>query len=97
MPNWTKKQFTVSQAVPDRSGTKSHVAKLVDYIGEAVKISWYSNELQEILDNQYRIEKGFQRRTLSDGTKELFVKCEFWPKTYNSWIKERNKYDVVGE
>ena len=74
MPNWTKEHFTVSQAVPPKRGTKRRVYKLVDYDDEAVKGSWYPEKLQEISDNQYRIEKVLQRRTLPDGTKKLFVR-----------------------
>ena len=51
MPNWTKEHFTVSEAVPPRKGTKLRVYKLVDYNDEDVKGSWYSEELQEVLDN----------------------------------------------
>ena len=80
MPNWTKEHLTVSQAVPPKRRTKRRVYKLVDYNNEAVKGSWYPEELQEISDNQYRIEKVLRRRILLDGTKELFVRLENWPK-----------------
>ena len=73
------------------------VYKLVDYDDEAVKGSWYPEGLQEISDNQYRIEKVLRRRTLPDITKKLFVRWEGWPEKYNSWIKETDKYDVVAE
>ena len=76
MPNWTKEHFTVSQAVTPRRVPKSSVYKLVDYHGEAVRGSLYPDEIQEISDNQYRIDKVVRRRTLSDGTKELFVRWE---------------------
>ena len=97
MPNWTKEHFTVSQAVPPKSGTKRRVYKLVDYNDEAVNGSWYPEELQEISDNQSRIEKVWQRRTLPDCTRELIVRWEGWPDKYNSWITETDKYDVVAE
>ena len=97
MPNWTKEHFTVSQAVPHRRGSKRLLYKLVVYNDKAVKGSWYPEEIQEISDNQYRIEKVLRRRILPDGTKELFVRWEGWPKEYNSWIKETDKYDVVAE
>ena len=87
MPNWTKEHFTVSLAVPPRKWTKRRVYKLVDYNEEPVKGSWYPEKLQEILDNQYRIEKVLRRRILPDGTKELFVRWEGWPDKYNSWMK----------
>ena len=91
MPNLIKEHFTVSQAVPPIRGTKRRVYKLVDYDNEPVKGSWYPKELQEISDNQYRIDKVLQRRTLSDGTIELFVRWEGRPDKYNSWIKETDK------
>ena len=97
MPNWTKEHFTISQALPVRRGIKRRVYKLVDYNNDEVKGSWYPEEIQEITDNQYRIEKVLRKRTLPDGTKELFVRWEIWPEKYNSWIKEADKYDVIGE
>ena len=97
MPNWTKEQFTVSKAKPPRKGTKRRVYKLMDYNDETVKGSWYPEEIQEISDNQYRIEKDLRRRTLPDDKNELFVRWEGWPEKYNSWIKETDKYDVVAE
>ena len=74
MPNLNKEHFTVSKAVPPRKGTKRRVYKLVEYNDEIVKGSWYLEELQEILANQCRIEKVLQRRTLPNGTKEIFVR-----------------------
>ena len=64
----------MSQAVPVRKRTKPRVYKLVDYNEEDVKGSWYAEELQEISDNQYRIEKVLRRRILPNGTEELFVR-----------------------
>ena len=96
MPNWTKEHFTVSQALPVIRGTKRRVYKLVNYNNDELKGSWYPEKIQEITDNQYRIEKVLKRRTLPDGTKELFVRWEGWPDKYNSWIKETDKY-VFGE
>ena len=80
MHNWTKEQFTVSQAVPLKRGTKRCVYKLVYYNDEAVKGSWYPEKLQEISDNQYRIKKVLRRRTLPDGTNELLVRWDGLPK-----------------
>ena len=95
MPNWTKEHFTVSQAVPRRRGSKRRVYKLLDYNDENVKGTWYSEEIQEISDNQYRIEKILRKRTLPYGTKEVFVRWGGWPDKYNSWINETDKYDVI--
>ena len=60
MPNFTNKHFTVSQAVPPRRGTKRRVYKLVDYDDDPVIGRWYPGELQEISDNQYRIDKFYR-------------------------------------
>ena len=95
MPKWTKEHFTVSQALPSKRGTKRRIYKLVDYNNDELKGTWYPEEIQEISGDQYRIEKISRKRTLSDGTKELFVRWEGWPDKYNSWIKETDKYDVV--
>ena len=83
--------------MPPRKGTKRRVYKLMDYNNETAKGSWYPKEIQEILDNQYRIEKVFRRCTLPEGTKELYVRWEGWPDKYNLWIKETDKNDVVDE
>ena len=69
MPNRTKEQFTVSQALPLKRGTKRRVYKLVDYNIHEVKGSRYPKQIQEITDNQYRIEKVLRRCTLPDNTK----------------------------
>ena len=95
--NWSREYFTVRKAVPQRKGTKRHVYQLVDYNDEDMNDSWYPEELHEISDNQYRIEKVLRRRTLPNGTKEIFVRWEGWPETYNSWITETDKYDVIDE
>ena len=97
MPNWNKEHVTLSKAVPPKKGTKRRVYKLMDYNNENVKGSWYPEEIQKIFNNQYRIEKVLRRRTLPDGTKELFVRWEGWPDKYNSWINKTDKYDVVDE
>ena len=83
MPNWINEHFKVSQEMPIRRGTKRRVYKLVDYNDEDVKGSWYPEELQEISDNQYRIEIVLRRRTLPNGTKEIVVRWEGWPEKYN--------------
>ena len=97
MPNWTKEHFTVSQAVQPKRGSTRRVYKLVDYNDEAVTGSWYPEEIQEISDNQYRIKNVLPKRTLFDGTKELYVRWKGLPDKYNFWIKETDKYDVVAE
>ena len=87
----------MSQAVPPKRVSKRRVYKLVNYNDEAVKGSSYKEEIQKISNNLYRIEKVLRRRTLPDSTKTLFVRWEYWPDKYNSWIKKTEKYDDVAE
>ena len=74
----------MSKAVPFKTGTKRRVYKLMNYNDEALKGSCYPEELQEILDNQYRYKTVLRRRTVPDGTNKLFVRWEGWPVKYNS-------------
>ena len=94
MPNWSKEHFTVNASPPGppRKNTKRRIYKLTDYDGEPMLGSYYPEEVQQITDNQYRIEKVLRRRTAADGSKELFVKWEGWPEKFNSWIKEGDEY-----
>ena len=96
MPNWSKEHFTVNASPlgPPRKNTKRRVYKLTDYDGEPMLKSYYPEEVQQITDNQYRIEKVLRRSTAVDGSKELFVKCEGWAEKFNSWIKEADEYNV---
>ena len=89
MSIWTNEHFIVSQAIPPKRGTKRRVYKLMDYNDEPVKGSWYPEEQHKISDIQYLIEKVLWRRTLPDGTKELFVRWKVWAEKNNSWIKEQ--------
>ena len=95
LPNWTKEHFNVSAHPRKRLGTKRRVYKLRDYNNDAIRGSWYPEEVQQIRDNQYRIERVIRRRTAADGTQELLVKWDGWPAKFNSWINENDRYDVV--
>ena len=57
IPNWTMEHFPVSKAVPPRKRTKCREYKLMDDNDETVKGIWYPVVIQQISDNQYRIEK----------------------------------------
>lgn len=95
MPNWSKEHFIVSTTNPMRKCNKKRVYKIADYNGEPVTGSFYSEELQPITRNQYRIEKVLRKRTLADGTVEKFVRWEGWPEKFNSWIRESDEYNVA--
>ena len=40
---------------------------------------WYPEEIQQICDNDYEVERVLKRRTATDGTRELFVKWRDYP------------------
>ena len=93
MPNWSREKFTVSSMVPqaDKRGRKSRpVSTLKDDSGEEFRGKWYPEEIQQIRDNDYEIERVLKRRTAADGTRELFVKWRDYPAKYNSWIREQD-------
>ena len=95
MPNWFKEHFTVDEVPNPRRGNKHRVYKIADYNGDTVKGVWYPEELQQISQNEYRIERVLKRRKAADGSTELFVKWEGWPEKCNSWIKKTDKFDVA--
>ena len=69
--NWTQEQFKVAGRSAD-----SHrpVFKLKDYEGEEVKGVLYSEEIQPITANEYRMERVINRRRGANGKEELFFK-----------------------
>ena len=95
MPNWSKEHFNISETSEVRRGTKRRVYKIEDYNGEPVKVVWYREELQQITDNQYRIERVLRRRKAANGSTELFVKWEGWLEKFNSWKNEEEQYNVT--
>ena len=95
MPNWSKEHFLVAPLPPKHKGSRRPLYKLKDSANEELKGSWYREELQLISNNQYRIEKVLQRRTLADGTKERLVHWEGWPDKFNTWVKESDLYNVA--
>ena len=74
IPNWTINHFKVNQTVSPKRGTKPRVYKLVEYNDEAVKGSWYPEQIKEISDNQYRIDKVLRKRILANETKN-YLSC----------------------
>ena len=59
----------------DKGASNSRpVYTLMDDSGEELRGKWYPEEIQQILDNDYEVERVLQRRTAADGSRELFVK-----------------------
>ena len=93
IPNWSREQSTVPSIVSqaDKKGRNSRpVYTLKDDSGEELRGKWYHEEIQQIRDNDYEVERVLKRRTAADGTRKLFVKWRDYPAKYNSWISEQD-------
>ena len=63
----------VSQAeIKSRNSRPLYTLK--DESGEELCGKWYPEEIQQIRDNDYEVERVLKRQTASVGTRELFVK-----------------------
>ena len=58
--------------------------KLKDESGEELRGRWYPEEIQQIRDNDYEVERVLKPRTAADRTRESFVKWGDYPAKYNS-------------
>ncbi len=82
-PRWTEETFVVTEVLP----TQPPTYKISDQRGEVIQGSFYEQELQKTDQSTFRIEKVLRKRT-RNGMKELFVKWQGYPTSFNSWIKE---------
>ena len=92
-PNWMEEVFIIKTAKP----TSPLTYTLEDLNGEAVKGSFYQQELQKSKvdsDTEYRIERVVRKRTKKDGTKEAYVKWKGYSSDFNSWIPAAGIVDL---
>ena len=73
MSNWSKEHFTVDEAPIPHSWNKRRVYEIADYNGDQVKDVWYPLKLQQISQNQYRIERVLKLRKAAHGSTDLFL------------------------
>lgn len=94
MPNWSREHFLIDNRAGEGTfgGARPNrpTYKLKDYNGESVSGTWYPEELQDIKQNEYRIEQIIKRRKAADGSREFFVKWLGWPDKFNSWVSEND-------
>ena len=87
--NWSREIFIVTRV---RSWVRPIVYELKDLADEPVKGTFYDQELQKVdAPTEFLIEKVLRTRGRRPN-RELFVKWEAYPESFNSWIKEA---DVV--
>ena len=70
--------------------------KLQDFFDEAIKGTFYAQELQKVAINEeqmWKIEKVLKTRKRR-GKKEYFVRWKHWPKKFDSWVKDVHSLKV---
>lgn len=85
LPNWSDEILEIDKV---KKQIRPILYKLRDEKGEKFKGSFYGEELARVrkdANTTYRIEKVYNKRTNSDGSKELLVKFAGYPERY--WIK----------
>ena len=91
---WSGELFTITR----RYWSQNHdLYKLNDWGGDPIDGTFYSAELQSVIENpdqEYRIQDVVKKRTLNK-RKEVLVKWHHWPKKYNSWILESDVRNFV--
>jgi hypothetical protein len=90
MPNWSEEHFHVKKQV----NKKRPVFKLTDDLGEDIKGDFYQEEVQPIEENRFLVEKVIKKRKDAQGEQEYFIKWKGWAPKFNSWIKEKDFYDI---
>jgi transposase InsO family protein len=90
-PNWSKELLNVHRVV----NHPIPMYELRDAQDEPIKGRFYGNELQRVRRGEYVVEKILAERRRPDGTREVFVKWEGWPASYNSWIDKSSLHDMV--
>ena len=84
-PGWTQERFRVRKVV---NRPKRIIYKLEDLLGEHVKGSFYSEEIQPVAETEfYNVERILRTRRTAKGVKEHFVKWQGYPAKFNSWVK----------
>ena len=76
-PNWKEEVFTIDKI----QMTHPITYKIRDGNGEAIKGTFYREELQKTEQNIYRIEKIIRKRQ-----GKALVKWKGYPDDFNSWI-----------
>jgi len=85
-PNWTDQIFSIS-AWNKRLGRILY--RITDENNQTLEKRFYSEELQKIKENLFRVEKIIKRRMLN-GQSQIFVKWLNYPESFNSWIPSAN-------
>lgn len=88
---WSYEVFYISRVL--KTNPVTYIIK--DYDGEAIKGTWYQNEIQKIdvSSGIYAIDKIIRTRQLQGRTQYL-VKFKGYPDSCNSWIDQSDLFDI---
>jgi hypothetical protein len=83
-PNWSDELFNVNRVVKH----PLPMFELRDAKDEPIEGRFYTKELQRVRRGEYVVEKVLAERRRPDGVREVLVKWEGWPASYNSWVEK---------
>lgn len=89
-PNWSNELFNVNRVVKH----PVPMFELRDAKDEPIEGRFYTKELQRVRRGEYVVEKVLAERQRPDSVREVLVKWEGWPASYNSWVEKSTLRDM---
>jgi hypothetical protein len=89
-PNWSDELFNVNRVVKH----PIPMFELRDAKDEPIEGRFYTKELQRVRRGDYVVEKVLAERRRPGGVREVLVKWEGWPASYNSWVDKATLRDM---
>lgn len=84
---WTEEIFTISHVID----SNPVVYKIEDYSQEAIKGTFYEEELQKVHEPEtYSIERIIRKKRNADGTVSCLVKWKGYPEKFNSYVLQKD-------
>ena len=88
---WTEEIFIITHII---RGAPT-VYKLKDQADEALKGTFYPEELQKVAEpDAYRIEKVIRKKKNTDGSVSYLVKWKGYPEKFNSFVSETDLQEL---
>src|SRR6476469_10634612 len=81
LPNWSEELYVVDKV----QKTIPIIYVIKDLLGETIKGSFYTEELQKTTQEEFRVEKVIRKKKI-DGVEHGLVKWSGYSDKYNQWI-----------
>ena len=81
LPNWSEELYVVDKV--QKTTPVTYVVK--DLLGETIKGSFYTEELQKTSQEEFRVEKVIRKKKI-DGVEHALVKWSGYSDKFNQWI-----------